>query len=73
MGRRCWLPFKITEEDQEGALWTVDWWDESREDRLKREEELRPFEESDWWYIITGRSLTKRCHNCPNSDGTFGQ
>ena len=51
----------------------VDWWDESREDRLKREEELRPFEEADWWYRITGRSLVKRCHNCPNSDGTYGQ
>ena len=68
-----WLPCKITEEDQEGSLWTVDWWDESREDRLKREEELRPFEEADWWYRITGRSLAKRCHNCPNSDGTYGQ
>ena len=45
-----WLPCKITEEDpdQEGPLWTVDWWDEAREDRLKREEELRPFEEADW-------------------------
>ena len=26
-----WLPCKITDEDQEGALWTVDWWDESQE------------------------------------------
>ena len=68
-----WLPCKITDEDQEGALWTVDWWDESREDRLKREEELRPFEEAGWWYRITGRSMAKRCHNCPNSDGTYGQ
>ncbi len=24
-----WFPCKITEEDQEGALWTLDWWDES--------------------------------------------
>ena len=24
-----WLPCKITEEVQEGALWTVDWWDDA--------------------------------------------
>ena len=54
-----WLPCKITEEDQEGALWTVDWWDESREDRLKREEELRPFEETGWWYRITGQEMSQ--------------
>jgi hypothetical protein len=42
-----WLPFKIIEEDQEGALWTVDWWDESREDISKGKEEFCPFEEAD--------------------------
>ncbi len=55
-----WIPCKIIEEDQEGTLWTVDWWDETREDRSKREEDLHPFEETDWWYRITGRTLTKR-------------
>ena len=67
-----WLLCKIIEEEQEGALWTVDWWDEAREDRSKREEEPCPFEEAGWWYRMTGRALAKRCHNCPNSDGTYG-
>ncbi len=51
----------------------MDWWDESREDRSKGKEELRPFEEGDWWYRITGKAPVKRCHQCPNSDGTYGQ
>ena len=61
----------ILSADQEGALWTVDWWDESREDRSKREEEIRPFEETDWWYRITGKTLVKRCHHCLNTDVTI--
>jgi hypothetical protein len=36
------LPWKMTEEVQEGELWTVDWWDDVREDRSKSEEEVRP-------------------------------
>ena len=41
-----WIPCKIIEEEQEGSLWTVDWWNETREDRSKREEELHPLEEA---------------------------
>ena len=41
--------------------------------RSKGEEELCPFEEAHWWYRITGKSLTKRCHQCPNADGPYGQ
>jgi hypothetical protein len=37
------LPFKITEEVQEGELLTVEWWDDARVDRSKSEEELRSF------------------------------
>ena len=67
------LPCKIIEEELKGTIWTVDWWDESRKDRSKGEEELRPFEEAGWWYRITGKALAKRCHQCPNSDGTYEQ
>ena len=68
-----WLPCKIIEEEQEGTLWTVDWWDEAREYRSKGVEELHPFEEAGWWYRITGKALTKRCHQCLHSDATYGQ
>ena len=51
----------------------MNWWDDTREDRFKKEEEFRPFEEGGWWYRITGKTLAKRCHHCPNTDGTHGQ
>jgi hypothetical protein len=41
-----WLPCKIVEEDPQGKLWTVNWWDQAQGDRLKGEEDLRPFEEA---------------------------
>ena len=34
------------EEVQEGELWTVNWWDDAREDRSKSGQEFRPFEET---------------------------
>jgi hypothetical protein len=47
-----WFPCKIVESAPQDKLWTVDWWDNSEEDRTKGEEELRPFEEAGWWYGI---------------------
>ena len=73
MEAQGWLPCKISGEEQSETLWTVDWWDDAREDRSKRREELRPFDEACWWYKITGKTLAKKCHLCPNSDGTWGQ
>ncbi len=35
-----WLPCKIVEEDPQGKLWTVNWWDQAQGDRLKGEEDL---------------------------------
>ena len=67
------LPCKIIEEAQKGALWTVDCLDDAREDRSKREEEPRPFEEAGWWYRITGKTLVKRIHHCLNTDGAHWQ
>ena len=58
-----WFPWKITEEVQEGVLWTLDWWDDTREDRYKREEEILPFEETGWWYRIKGKTLANGCNN----------
>ncbi len=36
-----WLPCKILEAAPQGEPWKVDWWDNSQEDRIKGEEELR--------------------------------
>jgi hypothetical protein len=68
-----WLPCKIVEEDPEGKLWTVNWWDQAQGDRLKGEEDLRPFEEAGWWYRIVEKTQAKRCLHCQNTDGTLGQ
>ena len=51
----------------------MDWWDNSQEDRIKGEEELRPFEEAGWWYRIVQKTRAKRCLHCQNTDGTYGQ
>ena len=40
-----WFPCKIVETVPHEELWTVNWWDNSQEDRVKGEEGLRPFEE----------------------------
>ena len=61
------LTWKMTEEVQEGELWTVDWWDDVREDRSKSEEEVRPFEESGWWYRIIEKTCPNRFHHCQNT------
>ena len=68
-----WLPCKIVESAPQEKLWTVDWWDNSQEDRIKGEEELRPFEEAGWWYRIVQKTRAKRCLHCQNTDGTYGQ
>ena len=68
-----WLPCKIVETVPHEELWTVDWWDNSQEDRVKGEEGLRPFEEAGWWYKIVQRTWAKRCPHCKNTDGTHGQ
>jgi hypothetical protein len=51
----------------------LDCWDQSQGDRLKGEEELRPFEEAGWWYRIVQKTQAKRYLHCRNSDGTQGQ
>ena len=68
-----WLPCKVVEKDHQEKHWTVNWWDNSQEDRTKGEEELRPFEEAGWWYRIIQKTRAKRCLHCQNSDGTFGR
>jgi hypothetical protein len=68
-----WFPCKIVEEDPQGQLWTVNWWDQSQGDRLKGEEELHPYEEVGWWYRIVQKTQAKRCLHCRNTDGTHGQ
>jgi hypothetical protein len=50
-----------------------DWWDNSKGDRTKGEEGLRPFEEAGWWYRIVQKTQAKRCLHCHNTDGTYGQ
>ena len=47
-----WLPCKVVEKAPQERHWTVDWWDNSQEDRTKGDEDLRPFEEAGWWYRI---------------------
>ena len=68
-----WLPCKVVEAAPQEKQWTVDWWDNSQEDRTKGEEELRPCEEAGWWYRIVQKTRAKRCLHGQNSDGTFGQ
>jgi hypothetical protein len=67
-----WLPCKIVEKAPQEGHWTVDWWDNSQEDRTKGDEDLRPFEEAGWWYRIIQKTRAKRSLHCKNSDGTCG-
>ena len=39
------------------------------EDRSKRGEDLRPFDETGWWFRITEKTWSKKCHHCQNTDG----
>ncbi len=68
-----WLPCKIVESAPQEKLWTVDWWDNSQEDRTKGEEGLCPFEETGWWYRIVQKTCAKRYLHCQNTDGTYGR
>ena len=68
-----WFTFKIVEEAPHKGLWTVDWWDNLQENRSKGEEELRPFEETGWWYRIVQKTWVKRCPHCQNTDDRNGQ
>jgi len=68
-----WLPCKIVEAAPQENLWTVEWWDHAQEDRIKGEEELRPFEEAGWWYRIVQKARAKKCRHCHNTDGTYGR
>ena len=36
--------------------------------KLSPSEELRPFEETGWWYRVIEKTWTKRCHHCKNTD-----
>jgi hypothetical protein len=66
-----WLPCKITTlmDDK----WQIEWWDGSQTDKIKDKTELHHFEEAGWWYRITGKSLSRKCHHCQNTDGSQGQ
>ena len=68
-----WHPCKIVGTDPQMGIWTVDWWDNSQEDRAKGEEELRPFEEAGWWYRIVQKTRAMKCSHCQNTHRTLGQ